>query len=162
MPPKRPRESADIPLVKGFVGRSPTGPQAQSIQDFYDDSQKVISAYDTYRRMYGDIIARKQQQDTLIKLRKRRPLSTAEKQALKPLTSQEKLDFAKSEKYRQANPNLLLGPTMKTTRTLLTKLGKQADVIVKMEISDKEKRLRLKRIDSTRLKVAQEANKKLK
>ena len=162
VPPRKPREAADIPLIKGFVGRSPTGPQAQSIQDFYDDSQKVISAYDTYRRIYGDIIARKQQQDTLMKLRKRRPLSTAEKQGIKPLTPQEELDFAKSEKYKQANPNLLLGPTMKTTRTLLTKLGKQADVIIKMEISDKEKRLRLKKVDSTRLKVSQEANKRLK
>ncbi|MCJ7483926.1 MAG: hypothetical protein MUO31_13285, partial [Thermodesulfovibrionales bacterium] len=161
-PPARPKELADIPVVKAFVGRSPTGPQAQSIQDFYEDSGKVISAYDTYSQIYKDIIARKQQQDMLLELKEQRPLTTAEQQAVKPLTPQEKQEYAKSEKFKQANPGIIQGPIMKTTRELLSKLNKQAEAIIKMDIPDKEKRARLAKVDSMRLKVAQQANKQMK
>ena len=156
--PKRPKELADYPLIRAFVGRSPTGPQAQSIQDFYKDSQKAISAYDTYNQIFGDILAKKQQLDMLDRIKRQRPLSTAEMIAYKPLTLQERREYAIAEKFERANPEILAGPFMKQVRTQLAKLSKQTDAIIKMDIPDREKRKRLAEIDSMRLRLAQQAN----
>ena len=160
--PKRPKELADYPVVKGFVGRDPTGPQAQSIQDFYEGSQKAIEAYDTYSQIYGAIEARKQQQDSLEKLRKQRALTTAEKQAVRPLTPLEQQEYAKAAKFKKANPDIIKAPLVKSVRELLSKLSKEADEVIKMDIPDKEKRARLKKIDAARLRAAQQANKLMK
>ena len=40
---------ADYPLVKGFVQRDPSGPTAQSISDFYEDTKKIEKSYNSYR-----------------------------------------------------------------------------------------------------------------
>jgi hypothetical protein len=45
---KRPREWADVPLVKGFVSR-PVESNPQSLRDFYEDAKEIQAAYRSYR-----------------------------------------------------------------------------------------------------------------
>ena len=47
---RRPRELADIPLVKGFVTRPPIGPSAESISNFYEDSKPIIAQRSNFNR----------------------------------------------------------------------------------------------------------------
>jgi hypothetical protein len=49
--PKRPRQLADIPLLKGFVHRPPTGSQAKSVNDFYESSEVIINGWNTIQSM---------------------------------------------------------------------------------------------------------------
>lgn len=43
----RDKTGSDIPLIKGFLVRNPMGPNAQSIQNFYEDSKELIAAHKT-------------------------------------------------------------------------------------------------------------------
>jgi len=48
---KPPRTAADIPLIKGFAVRRPTGPQAESIQKFYELSDKILAKERTFKSL---------------------------------------------------------------------------------------------------------------
>lgn len=48
MPPQRPSELADIPLVRGFVTREVTGETSASVQRFYDESDKILQIHKAY------------------------------------------------------------------------------------------------------------------
>lgn len=141
VPPSRPKSLSDIPLVKGFVVRDPLGPSAKSIQDFYRDSEQVISAYDTYNRIFGDVIIKKQTQQ--------------------PLTPTEQRQYKLSQEFKGKHPELVLGPDMRSVRQLLAILNKQSEAIVQINMPDTEKRKKLKKIDAVRLKIAQNANRRL-
>jgi len=52
--PGRPKELADIPLVKGFVTRPVIGGQAESIQQFYNNREQINQAYTTYKKLLKD------------------------------------------------------------------------------------------------------------
>jgi len=142
VPPKQPKTAADIPLVKGFVVRDPLGPTAKSIQQFYDKSDDVIKTWNTYRHLFKDT-------------------------DLSPEDVQKSKDFIK--KY----PKLVLGAKgtergdtvvgeLQKARQLMSLLDKQADNIIKMDISQAEKKRMLKKIDQARLNLARESNKKIK
>jgi hypothetical protein len=45
---KRPREWADVPLVKGFVTR-PVETDPQSLRDFYENAKDIDASYKSYR-----------------------------------------------------------------------------------------------------------------
>lgn len=57
LPGKKPVELSDIPLVKGFVVRKPTGSGAESIRNFYDTRNEIMTAKATYEsfKKSGDI-----------------------------------------------------------------------------------------------------------
>lgn len=48
--PKRPKELADIPFVKGFVTRPP-GAQSESVNKFYENYEKAQAAYLTWNKL---------------------------------------------------------------------------------------------------------------
>lgn len=54
--PRRPKGLADIPLVKGFVSRDPSGPSAQSIADFYIETKRITGLRTSWmgKRKKGD------------------------------------------------------------------------------------------------------------
>ena len=52
--PKRPKEWADIPLIKGFVTRPPYSGSAESLQKFYETKEEINKAYNTYRRLRSE------------------------------------------------------------------------------------------------------------
>jgi len=54
---KKPTELSDIPLVKGFAIRKPTGSGAESIRNFYDKRNEIMTAKATYEsfKKSGDI-----------------------------------------------------------------------------------------------------------
>jgi hypothetical protein len=47
---RRPKELADIPLVKGFVTRPAIGPSAESVSNFYEDSKPIIAQRSSFNR----------------------------------------------------------------------------------------------------------------
>lgn len=47
---RRPRELADIPLIKGFVTRPAIGPSAESISNFYENSKPIIAQRSNFNR----------------------------------------------------------------------------------------------------------------
>ena len=49
LPAKKPIELSDIPLIKGFVSRDMTSGQSESVQQFYDNRDKVSRLYNTYK-----------------------------------------------------------------------------------------------------------------
>ena len=49
--PKRPKQLADIPLVKGFVHRPPTGSVSKSVNDFYESTDVILKGWNTIRLM---------------------------------------------------------------------------------------------------------------
>lgn len=51
--PEQPTSSADIPLIRAFTLRFPTGGQAQSVQDFYELSQEAIQMERGYKKLEG-------------------------------------------------------------------------------------------------------------
>jgi hypothetical protein len=50
--PKRPIGLSDIPLIRGFVARSPESGSSESSTQFYNDSEKIIQVYSTIKRYY--------------------------------------------------------------------------------------------------------------
>lgn len=51
--PRRPRELADIPLIKGFVTR-PIGAQSESVQKFYETTRDINAQYSTYTKLMNE------------------------------------------------------------------------------------------------------------
>ncbi len=49
---KKPIELTDIPLIKGFIVRSPEGSQAESVNQFYENREKITQIYSTIREYY--------------------------------------------------------------------------------------------------------------
>lgn len=49
--PKRPKQLADIPLVKAFVHRPPTGSVSRSVNDFYESADVILKGWNTIRLM---------------------------------------------------------------------------------------------------------------
>lgn len=49
--PKRPKQLADIPLVKSFVHRPPTGSVSRSVNDFYESTDVIMKGWNTIRLM---------------------------------------------------------------------------------------------------------------
>lgn len=52
--PHKPSELSDVPLVKGFVARDVTSGQAESVQNFYDNRDKISQLYQTYIKFKKD------------------------------------------------------------------------------------------------------------
>jgi len=48
--PSRPIEASDVPFIRGFIARNPTGTIAESVSDFYEDRERITKLHNTYNR----------------------------------------------------------------------------------------------------------------
>lgn len=47
---RKPKELSDVPLIKGFVARSPIGGQSQSVNQFYTKKREIDTLYNTFNK----------------------------------------------------------------------------------------------------------------
>ncbi len=67
-PQSKPMELSDIPLIKGFVSRDMTSGQSESVQQFYDNKDKINKLYNTYTHFVST-----KEKEKAIELRKSHP-----------------------------------------------------------------------------------------
>lgn len=124
--PERPTELADFPLIKGFVTR-PAYSQAESVQQFYENTNKINQAYATYRKLLQE---GKKEEAFKIKERypefKYAPVLNKYFEALSDLN--ERIDIiVKSEKYNTEQKRELINEIEKKR----AELAQKANTLIK-------------------------------
>ncbi len=139
-PQEKPGELSDIPAVRGFVARSPMSGQAESLQQFYDNREKILSAQQTVNKM----------------------LREGNKEGARGIFKKYPQVVLSSNKFIEAAGLPKGTKTIQDYSKLITTCGKMIDEVINSSRPTEEKREMIKRLERGRILLAREANNLIK